>query len=200
MKIVIYLQKIGNIDKIIVKRLQKNLKKNLKDYIDSVEVLPNNLNLRESDYVISERQYNGSKLLKHLKKNAIKNKFSSTLGIADVDVFRANFDFVFGIAVIPKSPFKDKPGSALISVTRLREGFYGKPEKKEKKTNKILFEERVLKEALHELGHTFGIEHCDANCVMQFSETRLYVDKKPTKFCKTCQEKLNKLFNLTITS
>ncbi len=60
--------------------------------------------------------------------------------------------------------------------------------------NRSLFCERVKKEVIHELGHTFGLGHCkDMFCVMSFSNSLLDVDRKKKEFCLKCKEKLKLL-------
>ena len=57
---------------------------------------------------------------------------------------------------------------------------------------KALFHERVIKEAVHELGHTYGLSHCpDATCVMHFSNSLPDTDFKGKAFCPVCQAALN---------
>jgi len=99
----------------------------------------------------------------------------------DVDIFSRFLNFVFGVADMPKNK---SFGSALISVTRLRENFYRRSE------NLAQFELRVLKEAIHELGHTFGLEHCENLCVMRYSNSLEDTDKKPPNYCEACLKKL----------
>ena len=188
-KIDIYLQKIGNINNSILKNLEKDLKKALGKFIESVTILPDIIEIRESDYVAKKKQYNGSSIIKELKSSNKKRNLSSTLGILDVDIFKSKLNFVFGIATNPKHPFKDYPGSAIISVNRLRESFYNRPEQKD------LFRTRILKEAVHEIGHTIGLKHCNNECVMQFSVSLTYVDEKPIDFCNDCTEILEDFFN-----
>jgi archaemetzincin len=50
-----------------------------------------------------------------------------------------------------------------------------------------LFDARVLKEAVHEYGHTLGLGHCvDPGCVMHFSNTLADTDRKGDWFCPRC--------------
>jgi archaemetzincin len=184
LKKVIYLQKIGDVDNIVLKKLKKNLKWVFKDIIDSVKISPETIPLMDSEYDHSRRQYNASLTLRRLLKHSGKSKYFRTLGIIDKDLFSRLLNFVFGIAIIPKKHFLESPGASLIQITRLKEKFYNRAE------NIAQFELRVLKEAVHELGHTFGLEHCNNRCVMQFSNSLAEADEKPAKFCTSCSKKL----------
>jgi archaemetzincin len=49
--------------------------------------------------------------------------------------------------------------------------------------------ERLLKEAAHELGHTFGLRHCsDWECVMSSSHGVERLDVKGAEFCAACRK------------
>ncbi|MEA2005134.1 MAG: hypothetical protein U9O50_02570 [Acidobacteriota bacterium] len=49
-------------------------------------------------------------------------------------------------------------------------------------------------EAVHELGHTYGLSHCpDAKCVMHFSNSLLDTDKKSASFCTHCHKLLDEI-------
>lgn len=95
---------------------------------------------------------------------------SKLLGVTEVDLFGADLNFVFGQA--------DVGGPAsVISLARLY------PENADGNGHELL-QERALKEAVHELGHTFGLEHCrDRFCVMHFSSGIAETDIKTDDFC-----------------
>ena len=69
----IYLQKIGQVDPIILKQLKKTLKWTFKKYFDTINILKNPLPLLESYYNSSRKQYKASSILIQLI-DSIKNK------------------------------------------------------------------------------------------------------------------------------
>jgi archaemetzincin len=69
--------------------------------------------------------------------------------------------------------------AAVLALPRLRDSFRGHAE------NVDRFHERALKEATHELGHTFGFTHCEnPTCVMHFSNAIGDTDRKSAHFCR----------------
>lgn len=100
------------------------------------------------------------------------------LGITVADLFSPVLTFVFGEAHLEGT-------AAVISVHRLHPQAYGIV------GNGYLAAERVLKEAIHELGHTYGLIHCqDFSCVMRASRVAEEVDLKSDGFCPTCADRL----------
>lgn len=128
----------------------------------------------ESAYSPLRRQYNSTHLLSKLAQHGSGGEVK-LLGIADVDLYMPVLTFVFGEAQLGNN-------AAIVSVYRLRQSFYGLPE------DEVLFYERCEKEALHELGHTFGLIHCaDFSCVMHFSNSVENIDMKGSDFCQKCR-------------
>ena len=96
------------------------------------------------------------------------------LGLTAVDLFIPILTFVFGEALLSRPP-------ALISLHRLNPSFYGLP------PDPVLTLERARREAVHELGHTCGLVHCqDYACVMHVSRVADEIDLKGPGFCPAC--------------
>jgi len=171
----ITLKPLGDIDKTILEELKEKLNQ---VFGCSVEVAPEAINLEQARN--SKRgQYLALKLLAWLKKSG-SAKDEKVLGIVDVDLYAPGLNFIFGQADIMS-------GIAIISLCRLRQEFYESP------PDEALFLDRAIKEAVHELGHTFGMEHCEnARCVMRFSNSLADTDWKQAAFCSQCRPKLIK--------
>jgi len=70
---------------------------------------------------------------------------------------------------------------AVVSAHRLRQEFYGLPSDHE------LFRQRLIKEAVHEVGHTLNLTHCDDyRCVMASSHAVEWIDLKDSALCDNC--------------
>ncbi|WP_461866173.1 archaemetzincin family Zn-dependent metalloprotease [Thermococcus sp.] len=110
----------------------------------------------------------------------IRKRFNADaiLGIVDVDLYEDNLNFIFGLA----NPYFR---ASIVSLHRLKPEFYGEF------PNRELLEERAIKEAMHELGHVFGLTHCsNPRCVMHFSNSIVDTDYKGKDYCRLCREKL----------
>lgn len=124
-------------------------------------------------------QHNSSLILQQLIMRPPRDA-EKVLGVLDVDLFIPILTFVFGEAQLQGI-------GAVVSTHRLHNQFYGLPENREVTTY------RLLKEAVHELGHTFGLIHClQPRCVMNSSTYVENIDQKPAEFCSSCLKIINK--------
>lgn len=128
-------------------------------------------------YDASRAQYSSSQLLlqliEHRPADAVK-----VLGIAAVDLFVPVLTFVFGEAQL------DGPG-AIVSMQRLNNKYYGLAE------DSRLLTERIIKESIHELGHTWGLLHCrHPGCVLAASTYVEDIDQKSSEPCEACRRQL----------
>lgn len=97
------------------------------------------------------------------------------LVVTNYDLYADNLNFVFGLAASPGT-------CAVISLFRLRIG-----------ADEETFRQRAVKEAVHELGHTFGLSHCaDSRCVMYFSNSLEDTDRKGNEWCERCKSKFRR--------
>lgn len=122
-------------------------------------------------------QYRGSALIAALAA-LLYPGVERVLGLIDADCYAPGLNFIFGQARLGRR-------EAFIALPRLRQTFYSLPE------DPSLFRQRILKEAMHELGHTWGLSHCpDPHCVMHFSDSLRDTDVKGFKFCLNCWGRL----------
>lgn len=142
-------------------------------------------------------QYDAEMLLSEVSR--FRSSADRTLFIFREDLFVKDMNFIFPLEI--PSNFQTRQNSwsfvfglaqgdvCIVSTTRLDPRFYGKVEDLGKAG--ALFKERLIKEALHELGHTFSLPHCDnKKCVMVFSNSIEDVDFKGAEFCEDCYSML----------
>ncbi|NPV84699.1 MAG: archaemetzincin family Zn-dependent metalloprotease [Anaerolineae bacterium] len=161
---------IGEIDTTLIEELSKSLSTilRLRCRLGHISTPP----LRAYDP--SRGQYLADAVLANLHPGEAER----VLGIVEVDIFMPDLNFVFGLA-------DEKGKRAIISLARLKESFYKQPE------DQSLLIERAIKEALHEVGHTYGLAHCRTRrCVMAFSNSVVDVDYKDADFCYSCKQSL----------
>jgi archaemetzincin len=96
------------------------------------------------------------------------------LGVADVDLFVPDSQFVYGEA-------DRESRSGVLSTFRL-------------KNENDNIKRRLQIEAVHQAGHLVGLSYCeDVRCVMFFATSLADCDRRNLALCNNCRNELNKL-------
>lgn len=119
------------------------------------------------------QQYHSSELLSSMQSYVTRDTWK-LLGITALDLYIPILTFVFGEAQVGGS-------AAIVSYHRLRQQFYGLPEDQDRLANRLLIE------AVHEMGHTLQLTHCeDYRCAMAASHAVEWIDIKDSGYCEAC--------------
>lgn len=95
------------------------------------------------------------------------------LAITRVDLFIPILTHVYGEAQLGGK-------ACIVSTHRLNENL--------SMGDRDAFYHRIVKEAVHELGHTFNLRHCqDSSCLMHYCRSIRDVDRKSEQFCRYCR-------------
>jgi archaemetzincin len=136
-------------------------------------VLPQALD-PEAAFHAERQQYHSSEILAAMQPFNTDDSWR-VLGVTAVDLYIPILTFVFGEAQIGGP-------CAVVSSYRLRQEFYGVP------ANPEMLRERLLKEAVHEIGHTLELAHChDYRCAMAASHAVEWIDIKEAWLCPQCR-------------
>ncbi|MBA3913462.1 MAG: archaemetzincin family Zn-dependent metalloprotease [Acidobacteriales bacterium] len=137
------------------------------------EILPDPLDT-EFAYHGERQQYHSSEILYRMQEYVTPGSWR-VLGVTAVDLFLPILTFVFGDAQMGGP-------CALVSLHRLRQEFYGLPR------DPGLLAARLLKECVHEVGHTLELTHCDDyGCAMASSHAVEWIDIKESTLCQSCR-------------
>jgi len=123
------------------------------------------------------QQYHSSEIIGRMQSLVTGNTWR-LLGVTPVDLYIPILTFVFGEAQMGGP-------CAVVSLHRLKQEFYGLPK------DEAVLRQRLLKEAVHEVGHTVSLTHCsDYRCAMAPSHAVEWIDLKESWLCGVCQERV----------
>ncbi len=166
---------IGKIPRGFLDALKSEIEKNFMPFVENFDI-GISLDMPTAAFNSLRKQYDSDIVLEWVPSVSDEK----VLAITNYDLYTSSRDlnFIFGQAQCPGRV-------SLVSLHRLYPPFYNE------KPNPCLLLERATKEAIHELGHTFGLDHCSSSrCVMCFSNSIRDVDNKKAAFCKNCRKKL----------
>jgi len=130
--------------------------------------------LPDGAYDTSRGQYRAEEFIELASRVGTGTK---NIAVTTKDLFYRRRNYVFGLAYLGGD-------GCVVSTYRLQTASDGGVSTT---SDDEVFDERVRKEIVHEVGHTFGLEHCDDSaCVMNFSPTVREVDVKEQTVCATC--------------
>lgn len=159
-----------------------------KSLVESMcEVLPRCLPIRcevlaatldpAAAYHAERQQFHSSEILQQMYP-IVPPRAWRLLAIADVDLYIPILRYVFGEAQIGGP-------CAVVSAYRLRQEFYGLD------PDQGLLRDRLLKECVHELGHTLDLRHCqNYRCAMASSHAVEWIDLRESTMCPSCRSQM----------
>lgn len=169
----VHLLRVGTVEFSLLERLRSDIPARLNV---SCEILPFQLDPTPT-YHPERQQFHSSEILQRMQP-LVHPRDWRFLAIAEVDLYIPILKYVFGEAQIGGP-------CAVVSTHRLRQEFYGLNSDDE------LLHQRLLKECIHELGHTLDLRHCqDYRCVMASSHVVEWIDLRESTFCRACSVQL----------
>jgi archaemetzincin len=124
-------------------------------------------------YNLNRGQYHSTAILEKLANTSPSEAFKIA-AITDKDLFIPILTHVYGEAQLAGK-------ACIVSTFRLKEGLSIANIEKGLGI-------RIVKEVLHELGHTFNLCHCrDNSCIMHYCRSMRDVDRKSNQLCRYCK-------------
>ena len=164
---------MGDVDFMLVNRLASNIGP---VFNRSVDILEGMKMPSEANNVV-RNQYYAQVILSKIERTKANSR-EKVIAICEEDLYLPDENFVMACV-------DNLSGTAVVSLYRIRQEFYGLPEDESK------VYPRLFKEAVHRLAHLFDLTECrNPKCVNYFSQVMLDIDNKTDKFCDVCRRQL----------
>lgn len=165
----IVISPIGAVDNELFKPISKEINRIFRYKAETIPLL-HDINFALDT---SRKQCHSTPILEKLAEIA-PSQAIKVLGITEEDLFIPILTHVYGEAQLGGR-------ACIISTHRLTEGLSFSTDKED-------YYCRVVKEAAHELGHTFKLRHCKDNaCIMHYCRSIEDVDRKSDQLCRYCR-------------
>jgi archaemetzincin len=150
------------------------VKKGLQSYLNATIIISTGKPLPAFAFYKPRNRYIADSLLVFLTRVS-PDKNEKIIGITPKDISTRKGDIEnWGILGLG-----DCPGPSCV-ISSFRAG--------RQKVKPVVFAQRMIVLALHELGHTYGLQHCpDASCIMKDAEGKMNLDKG-NSYCKKCRD------------
>lgn len=171
---VVAIQPFGHLDAAVVTRVRTGISQR---FDVDVVVLPERA-LPADAYYRPRNRYRADRLLDDLEREAA-GRYAKVVGLTARDISTSTDRYadwgVFGLGDLGGIP-------CVVSTFRLERGA----------STESLLEDRLVKAVNHELGHTFGVDHCpEHGCLMADAEgTIRTVDAGDGRLCAACLARL----------
>ncbi len=165
---------LGEVDFMLVNRLATNIGP---VFGRSVDILKG-MKIPEEAYNVIRNQYYASILLAKLER-VKANPREYVMGVCEEDIYLPDEESVMGHS-------DSVLGTAVVSLQKIRQEFYGLPEDEMKVYN------RMFKQAVHQMAHLFNVSSCrNSKCINYYSQEMFDIDDKGEKFCDICKRQLS---------
>lgn len=166
---IILISPVGDVDPAVSKSVQGEIGR-VFGYPTEMRLLLDDVSFA---FDANRNQYHSTPILEKLDGLA-SAEVLKILAITRVDLFIPILTHVYGEAQLGGR-------ASIVSLHRLGEDL-------SPAAGEAAFRERVNKEAVHELGHTFKLLHCkDKTCIMHYCRKISDVDRKSGELCRYCK-------------
>lgn len=164
---------MGEVDFMLVNKLASNVGP---IFSRSVDILKG-MKMPSEALNLIRNQYYAQVILSKLERTKANSR-EKVIGICEEDLYLPDESYV--MACVDRLS-----GTAVVSLYRIRQEFYGLPEDEAK------VYPRLFKEAVHRLAHLFDLTECrNPKCVNYYSQIMLDIDNKSDRFCDICRRQL----------